>query len=77
VGVEAGNWTTLLGPANLDKDVVENLNKLIVKILVSTEVRDRLFGLGFEIIASTPKEIGRAHRSGHHPVDRGRKTESS
>ena len=65
-GFEAGNWTALLGLANLDREIVENLNKLVVEILASPEMRDRLFGLGFEIIASTPAEL--AQRIDHDVV---------
>jgi tripartite-type tricarboxylate transporter receptor subunit TctC len=65
-GFEAGNWTALLGPGNLDREIVEYLNKLVVQILALPEVRERLFGLGFEIIASTPIEL--AERIEHDVV---------
>jgi tripartite-type tricarboxylate transporter receptor subunit TctC len=65
-GFEAGNWTALLGPANLDREIVEDLNKLVVEILTTPEMRDRLLGLGFEIIASTPKEL--AERIDHDVI---------
>jgi len=65
-GFEAGNWTALLGPANLDMEIVDYLNKLVVDILGSPGMADRLFGLGFEVIASTPKEL--AERIDHDVI---------
>jgi tripartite-type tricarboxylate transporter receptor subunit TctC len=56
-GFEAGNWTGLLGPANLDPTVVDYLNKLVLDIINTPGMRDRLFDLGFEPIGSTPKEF--------------------
>ena len=56
-GFESGNWTGLLGPANLDPAIIATLNKHIVEILNTPEIKERLFAVGFEPIGSTPAEF--------------------
>jgi tripartite-type tricarboxylate transporter receptor subunit TctC len=56
-GFEAGNWTGLLGPANLDPKIVALLNDHIRQIVNTPEMKEQLFQLGFGAIASTPKEF--------------------
>ena len=57
-GFESGNWTGLLGPANLDPEIVATLNKHIVEILNTPEMKERLFAIGFESVGSQPAEFG-------------------
>ncbi len=61
-GFEAGNWTGLLGPANLDPAIVAFLNKQVVEIINTPEMQQRLFSIGFEPIGDTPQEFARRIR---------------
>ena len=57
-GVEATAWYGVLAPAGTPRPVVMRLHGEIVKILKLPDVTQRLDGLGFEIVASTPEEFG-------------------
>jgi tripartite-type tricarboxylate transporter receptor subunit TctC len=57
-GFEVGNWAGLLGPAGLDPAIVRKLNREILDILASAEVKERIKTLGYDLIASTPEEFG-------------------
>src|SRR5262249_20802693 len=47
----------VLVPAGTPQDVVDRLHREIVRIVALADVRERLSALGFEPIASTPKEF--------------------
>jgi tripartite-type tricarboxylate transporter receptor subunit TctC len=53
---EAENWLAILGPAGIPADVVARLNAEIGATLKLPEVRERLAGLGLEVVASTPAQ---------------------
>jgi tripartite-type tricarboxylate transporter receptor subunit TctC len=57
-GFEVGNWAGLLGPAGLDPAIVRKLNREILDVLASAEVKERIKTLGYDLIASTPEEFG-------------------
>jgi tripartite-type tricarboxylate transporter receptor subunit TctC len=57
-GVEATAWYGVLGPVGMAKPVVIRLHGELVKILRLPDVSQRLEGLGFEIVGSTPEEFG-------------------
>jgi tripartite-type tricarboxylate transporter receptor subunit TctC len=57
-GVEATAWYGVLAPANTPKAVVTRLHGELVKALKLSEVIQRLDGLGFEIVGSTPEQFG-------------------
>ncbi|HEY7662320.1 MAG TPA: tripartite tricarboxylate transporter substrate binding protein [Xanthobacteraceae bacterium] len=57
-GFEVGNWAGLLGPAGLDPAIVSKLNREIVAILASPDVKERAKTLGYDVIASTPEDFG-------------------
>jgi tripartite-type tricarboxylate transporter receptor subunit TctC len=57
-GFEVGNWAGLLGPAGLDPAIVRKLNREIIDILASADVKERIKTLGYDLIASTPEEFG-------------------
>jgi tripartite-type tricarboxylate transporter receptor subunit TctC len=57
-GFEVGNWAGLLGPAGLDPAIVRKLNRAILDILASADVKERIKTLGYDPIASTPDEFG-------------------
>jgi tripartite-type tricarboxylate transporter receptor subunit TctC len=56
-GVEATAWYGILAPAGTPRPIVTRLHDEIVKILKLPEVVQRLDGLGFEIVGSTPEEF--------------------
>jgi tripartite-type tricarboxylate transporter receptor subunit TctC len=56
---EATAWFGLLAPAGTPQPIVARLNKELVAILKSPEVKDRLTGMGATVVAGTPEEFGR------------------
>jgi tripartite-type tricarboxylate transporter receptor subunit TctC len=57
-GLEAPNWNSILAPAGTPKDIVTFLNRSLVQILETPEVK-RIFALqGFQTAPSTPAELG-------------------
>jgi tripartite-type tricarboxylate transporter receptor subunit TctC len=57
-GVEATAWYGVLAPAGTPKPVITRLHGELVKILKQSDVVQRLDGLGFEIVGSTPEQFG-------------------
>ncbi len=57
-GVESTAWYGVLAPANTPKPVITRLHGELVRILKLPDVAQRLDGLGFEIVGSTPDEFG-------------------
>jgi len=62
-GVEATAWYGILAPAGTPRPVVARLHGEIVKILKLPDVTQKLEGLGFEIVGSTPEQLGAYMRS--------------
>ncbi len=62
-GVEATAWYGVLAPAGTSKPVVSRLHGEIVKILKQPDVVQKLDGLGFEIVGSTPEQFAAYIRS--------------
>jgi tripartite-type tricarboxylate transporter receptor subunit TctC len=54
---EATGWFGVLGPAGMDKSIVDRLNAALAKGLTDKEVRGRLAALGGEIVTSTPSQL--------------------
>jgi tripartite-type tricarboxylate transporter receptor subunit TctC len=57
-GFEVGNWAGLLGPAGMDPRIVGRLHDEIVAILATADIKERIKTLGYDMIASTPGELG-------------------
>jgi len=57
-GVEATAWYGVLAPAGTPKPIITRLHGELVKILKQPDVVQRLDGLGFEIVGSTPEQFG-------------------
>ena len=55
--IEGDNWVGVLVPARTSKDVVNLLNREIVKIIGTPDIKERLTTLGFDLVASTPEEF--------------------
>ena len=58
-GYQATNWYGYYAPAKTPKDILERLNKEIVKALHSTEVKDLLAKQGLEAAPGTPEELAK------------------
>jgi tripartite-type tricarboxylate transporter receptor subunit TctC len=56
---EAVAWFGLLAPAGTPKPIVDRLNKEIVAILNTPEVKDRLSAMGATTVGDSPDEFGR------------------
>jgi tripartite-type tricarboxylate transporter receptor subunit TctC len=56
-GQEADTLQGVLMPAGTPKAIVQRVQSDIAKILAQPDVKDRIVGLGFDIIASTPEQF--------------------
>ena len=56
-GFEVSVWFAVLAPANTPKEVVDRLNRVLVKALQSADVRERLASQGAEPIGNTPEQF--------------------
>lgn len=56
-GQEADTLQGLLVPAGTPKAIVDRLHGLVVKMMAQPDVKARVEGLGFDIIASSPAEF--------------------
>ena len=56
-GYEALNWYAYLGPANLPKEIVDTLNRALVKALKTPEVLSAFDKQGLEAQPGTPAEL--------------------
>lgn len=50
-------WWGILAPAGTPADIVNRLNKEIIRVLGLPEVRERLMGQGLNIVTNTPAEF--------------------
>jgi tripartite-type tricarboxylate transporter receptor subunit TctC len=57
-GFEVANWAGLLGPAGMDPKIVARLHDEIVLILGTPDMQTRIKTLGYDMIASTPEQLG-------------------
>lgn len=62
-GYQATNWYGYYAPAKTPKDILERLNKEIVKALNSAEVKDLLAKQGLEAAPGTPEELAKFSKS--------------
>ncbi len=63
-GYEAASWYGIVVPAQTPKPVIAKLHAEINKALQDAEVRKRLLGLGGDIVAGGPDDLGNAMRGG-------------
>ncbi|KQX94856.1 hypothetical protein ASD34_22350 [Variovorax sp. Root473] len=56
---EATAWFGLLAPAGTPQPIVDRLNKELVAILKSPDIKERLSGMGATVVADKPEEFGR------------------
>ncbi len=55
-GAEADNWLAIVGPAGIPADVAARLNSEFAATLNSPDVKERLAGIGLEVVASSPQQ---------------------
>ena len=53
------SWQAAAAPAKTPPAVVAKLNDAAVKALRSPEIRERLMGIGFDVVATSPEEFGK------------------
>ena len=58
-GYESGTWFSVVGRAGTPRPIINNLNKEIVTALNSTDLKDRLVAIGFDIRTQSPEEFGK------------------
>ena len=56
-------WNGLMAPAGTPADVVEKLNRDVNTVLRQPEIRERMAGLGMEVLPGPPAELGRVLRT--------------
>ena len=53
------SWQAVAAPAKTPREVVARLNEAIVRALRSSDVRERMGQIGFDVVAGTPEEFGK------------------
>jgi tripartite-type tricarboxylate transporter receptor subunit TctC len=56
-GIEGENWFGMLVPVGTPNEVITKLNRVIVEVIASPAMKERLGSLGFETVGSTPTEF--------------------
>jgi tripartite-type tricarboxylate transporter receptor subunit TctC len=56
-------WFGLFAPAGTPRDIVELIQQEAVKALKISDLRDRIFGMGWEIVGSTPTEFEETYKA--------------
>jgi len=62
-GYEVATWHGICAPARTPHAVVTALNRAIVAAVNQPDTRQRLVGIGADVVGSTPEEFGRFMRS--------------
>jgi tripartite-type tricarboxylate transporter receptor subunit TctC len=62
-GFEAVGWFGLIAPARTPPPIIRRLNAETVKAANAFDVREKLTGVGFDVVTSTPEEFARYIRS--------------
>ena len=57
VNMDASSWFGMFGPAGMAPDVVERLNRAVVRAIKRPDMADKLMKMGFEPIGSTSAEL--------------------
>jgi tripartite-type tricarboxylate transporter receptor subunit TctC len=56
-GFEVTSWWGVLGPAAMPKEIVSKLNSEITRIMATADARERIGGLGADIVTGTPEQF--------------------
>jgi tripartite-type tricarboxylate transporter receptor subunit TctC len=62
-GYQADAWYGVLAPARTPTDIVNRLNREIVSILKTTEMREKAATQGAEVMGGTPQEFAARMRN--------------
>jgi tripartite-type tricarboxylate transporter receptor subunit TctC len=62
-GYDVGVWFGVLTVAGTPRDIVQRLNTDMVKILTSSEVKERFGRIGVEVVAGTPEQFSQFLKS--------------
>lgn len=62
-GYEVYEWNAMFAPAGVAPDIIDRMQREVVKALALPDVRERMAGLGAEIVGGTPAELDRFRRS--------------
>jgi tripartite-type tricarboxylate transporter receptor subunit TctC len=54
--VEGSSWTAVVVPAGTPKEIITQLNRMMVGILAQPDLQERLAVLGFEAVGSSPEQ---------------------
>jgi tripartite-type tricarboxylate transporter receptor subunit TctC len=57
-GYEANSWAGMLAPAGMPGPMIDKLNREVMRILKTPEVKKQLLKLGFEVMGSSPEQFG-------------------
>ena len=62
-GFESLNWNGIVGPAGLPREIVDRLNREMVRALNAPDVRERILAQGNYVVGDTPEQFGAFIRS--------------
>ena len=62
-GFEAVSWYALVGPAGMPRAVVTKIQADVAKVLQATDIREKLAGIGVDVVGSTPEQLAAAIKS--------------
>jgi len=62
-GFDAAAWLGMVAPANTPAPIVERINRELHRILAEPAMRERLAGLGAQVMTSTPEQFATFIRS--------------
>jgi tripartite-type tricarboxylate transporter receptor subunit TctC len=57
-GYSIATWSAVLGPAGLAPELATRIQRDIVRVINQPETRDRLIGMGVDLIGNSPEEFG-------------------
>jgi tripartite-type tricarboxylate transporter receptor subunit TctC len=56
-GYSIATWSAVLGPAGMAPELAARIQRDIVRVMAQPETRDRLVGMGVDIIGNSPEEF--------------------
>lgn len=56
-GYDMPAWRSIMGPAGIRRDIVDTLNKSIVRVVAMPDVQEKMMGVGSEPETSTPDAL--------------------
>ena len=62
-GYDTGGATTIFGPAKTSAAIINRLHQEIVKVLNRSDMKDKLFSAGMEVVGSSPEELAATVKS--------------